>query len=365
MTRGGAPGSAVLVALAHGLALLAFLSGCESPSSRVDGADLRGVFDGDAGPKPSASASPTASTGSSATPVPSASASAKASLPPRAPEGEGCVEVGAPPRVDVTRTVGRPGCRGAEVMEWRDPSGAPRYACLYAAPGARGRLPLVVFLHGDGPGLDTPTAVQKQTSLRGLQRSFAMGGDEPGFHVLAVQGRALAGEPTVSFDADSAGPANLDVVAIDRFVGEVTARGIVDRRRVYAVGLGPGGRMAATWAMVHADRVAAFASFAAPPPTARWTCPGPPPPGVVLYRACDAIVSCEGVESWLAAREQARAETRAFRLGDDAREVVHCEVRNSCGSKRGTAAHSRWPKGLEKRILEALAQHALAVEKGG
>lgn len=338
--------------------LVVVAAGCERPSAGVDGRDLRGVFDGGSA-SASASAAPAAST--AAAPASATGSARAAPPPPRAPEAHSCVEVRGEARRQVIRTVGRPACRGAEVIEWRDPAGAPRYACFYGAPGGpRGALPLVVFLHGDGPGLDTAAAVQKQTGLRALQRGTALG-DEPGFHVLSVQGRALAGEPTVTFDAAATGPDNLDLATIDHFVGEIEGRGIVDRRRIYAVGLGPGGRMAATWAMIRADRVAAFASFGAPPPTARWTCPGPPPPGVVVYRACDAVVPCDEVEGWLRSREAARAETHASRIGDDDRQALHCEVRNSCGTKRGTAAHARWPKRLEKRILESLGAHALAV----
>src|SRR5690606_12119684 len=139
---------------------------CERPSARVDGADLRGVFDGGTSAAPSAAASAAPSSGAPGRPTASASAR-PAPLPPRAPEAQSCVEVRGEPRRDLFRTVGRPACRGAEVLEWRDPAGAPRYACLYAGPGAaRGGLPLVVFLHGDGPGLDTAAAVQKQTGLR-------------------------------------------------------------------------------------------------------------------------------------------------------------------------------------------------------
>lgn len=271
------------------------------------------------------------------------------------------------PRTDLARTLGRPACRGAEVLEWRDPAGSPRYSCLFSGPSGGGPLPLVVFFHGDGPSLDAPTAVHKQTGLRSLQGKVSLGGPggTAGFHVLAVQGRHFAGEATASFDAGHSGEDNVDRRTVEHFVGTLVERKIVDTRRIYAMGLGPGGQMAATWAMLAADRVAAFAVFGAPPPTARWACPGPPPPGAVLYRACDAIVACEGVEAWLGQREAARAETLAVRLGDDAREELLCETRNKCGVKRGTAAHSRWPKALEKRMLTFLAGHSLAAEVPG
>lgn len=348
------------------LGLILGLTSCSSPSSEVRGDDLLGVFDADAGARDGGVAPPVGS----ARPRGSASAAGSGSgafaaprppLAPRVPEGDACFESSGQPATP-TRTLGRPACRGSEVLETRDPAGSPRYACLFVAPDeVKGAAPLVVFFHGDGPTLDAPTAVHKQTSLRALQGKMSLGGQEKGFHILAIQGRALPGSATASFDVHHVGADNLDIVTTNHFVDVLQARKLVDPRRIYALGLGSGGTMAATWAMVSADRVAAFASLAADPPTAAWSCPGPPPPGVVLYRACDAITSCDGVERYLEGREAARAETRAFRLGDDAKEVLNCEPKNACGKKRGTAAHSRWSKALEKPILTFFSEHALAV----
>jgi len=342
--------------------------GCSSPSSEVRGDDLLGVFEADAGTKDAGAASSAASARprGSASPALSGFAASGASssrvVSTRAPETDRCVEPAGEPAAAPTRTLGRPACRGAEILEWRDATGAPRYACLFAAPDeVKGPAPLVVFFPGDGPTIDSPTAVHKQTSLRSLQGKMPLGGAEKGFHILAIQGRALPGSATASFDTSFTSSDNVDVATTTHFVGVLEERRMVDPRRIYALGLGPGGTMAATWAMIAADRVAAFGSLAAEPPRAVWSCPGPPPPGVVLYRACDAVTSCEGVERFLEGRESARAETRAFRLGDDAKEVLNCEPRNACGNKRGTAAHYRWSKGLEKPILTFFSEHALAV----
>jgi poly(3-hydroxybutyrate) depolymerase len=349
--------------------LLAAIVGCSSPASDVRGDDLMGVFDADAGTKagqPAGSAKPhgsasAAPSSSAALAAASASALALAPLPPRTPESERCVEVSGTPASATSRTMGRPACRGAEVLEWRDAGGAPRYACFFSAPDeVKGPAPLVVFFPGNGPTLDAPTAVHKQTSLRTLQGKTPLGGSK-GFHILAIQGRVLPGTGTATFDTGFVSPDNVDVATATHFVEVLEDRKLVDRRRIYALGIGPGGTMAATWAMLAADRVAAFATFAGDPPVAAWTCPGPPPPGTVIYRACDAITSCDGIERFLEGRERARAETRAFRLGDDAKEVSNCEPRNSCGNKRGTAAHHRWTKALEKPILAFFGAHELAL----
>src|SRR6185295_10615418 len=97
---------------------------------------------------------------------PSASASASAGRrskrdagpPPiepveRRPDGPSCVALAGSPAAAPSRTLGRPACRGAEVLEWRDSDGAPRYACVVAPPDLEKKkpLPLVLYLHGETP----------------------------------------------------------------------------------------------------------------------------------------------------------------------------------------------------------------------
>ncbi|NUP04692.1 MAG: hypothetical protein HOW73_01385 [Polyangiaceae bacterium] len=340
-----------------------FLAACNTASASVDPGDLHGVFGG-------ASASASAAAAPSATPRAEASARANASAVvethERTPDSPDCVEERGE-RATVVRTLGRPACRGSEVIEWRDPSGAPRYACLFTPPemSKRDPMPLLVVFHGSTPGLDDPASIPKLTSLRSKMDATDMNGAAPGrgFVMLGVQGRALKGPSKkgllagASFDTAHASPDNLDKVATDHFVDELIERGIVDTKRIYAVGMGKGGEMAATYAMLRADRVAAFAAFAPSTPPASWQCPGPPPPAFVTYRACDAVVSCESVESWLRRRDDMRSETKSYRLGEDNREEPNCALK--CSKKKGEAHHYRWPKGRENEMLRFLAGYAL------
>jgi predicted esterase len=334
-------------------ALLAAFSGCscDAPSSSVDPHDLMGVFDRDAGAQAASSAAP------------SGSSSAAEPASPRAPSDPGCVHEAGAADANISRVAGRPACRAAEVLEWRDPSGAPRYACFYAPSDldARGKLPLVVFFHGTGPGLDTPSSLAKLTSLRAKMGETDLGREgQRGFTILAVQGRAIAGgKHGTTFDADHVSPDNLDKLATDHFVSEIVSRNVVDERRIFALGMGRGGQMAITYAMLRADRVAAFAAFAPIPPKARWSCPGPPPPGIVVYRACDAVASCEDVEAWLLDRDEQKATTKRLRLGEDAREEPSCAVRNRCTPKKAEAHHHRWPKARETDILAFLSGYRI------
>lgn len=338
------------------------VAACSTPSESVDGGDLLGVFERDG----SADASADGKARSPAASAPSASAtSAKGPSPTaRAPSDPSCVTVDGTPGPDTRRTIGRPPCRDAQILEWQDPSGAPRYACVVAPRGVETRapLPLVVFFHGP---LDDPTSVDKKTGLRKLAARFDLTHDpaHQGFIVLAPQGRAIKGGGAL-FDTDYTGPDNLDVVTVDHFVGELEARGLVDRRRVYALGASMGGLMASTWAMMRADRVAAFGVYGSAAPHAAWSCGGPPPPALVLYRACDDFAPCESVERWLRVRDALSAETESTRLGSFAEEEPLCAVKNKCTKAKGQANHRRWPKHEEEAVLKFFARHTLAIGGG-
>ncbi len=352
-------------------ALLVLLSGslvhactCATPSATVDGSDLLNVFAHDGGADGAVDGGGPRRRGKrrdagadAAAPVASAAPSASV----RAPVEGACVAVEGAPDRDIRRVLGRPPCRGAQVLEWKDAEGAPRYACVVSPPGVETRapLPLIVFFHDEE---DDPSAVHKKTSLPKSADTYRLSGDpaHTGFIVLAPQGRHLHGGKSGSvFDTDYTGPDNVDVAVVDHFVGELSQKGLVDARRIYTLGASYGGHMAVTYAMMRADKVAAFAVFATDAPRAVWSCGGPPPPGMAVYRACDGFFSCESVERWLRARDAAGAETPWLRLGAGNEEEPSCSTRNKCTPKRSEGNHHRWPKGLEGDILAFFARHAL------
>jgi poly(3-hydroxybutyrate) depolymerase len=295
--------------------------------------------------------------------APSSSASS-ASMPGstvRAPVEGVCVAPAGAPDHDIRRTLGRPPCRGAQVLEWKDREGSPRYACVVAPPGAETRapLPLVVFFHDPE---DDPSSVHKKTALPKSGATFDLSGDPAhrGFIVLAPQGRHLQGGKHGSiFETEYTGADNVDGETVDHFVGELDAKGLVDHRRIYALGASYGGHMAATYAMMRADKIAAFAAYGADAPSATWSCGGPPPPAMIVYRACDGFISCEAVERWLRARDAVGAETAWLRLGASNEDEPSCATRNKCTPRRAEGNHHRWPKGREGDILAFFARHAL------
>ena len=348
-------------ALAGWVALGPGVASCSTPSSSVDGGDLLGVFDKDAGASSDA-ASDARAAKDGGKPVKQPGVPAGPTKERRPVTGT-CVAKQGEADHELRRTLGRPACRGDEIIETKDTDGSPRYACLMGARGAEGRapVPLVVFFHGaDG----TPATVDKRTAWKKLAAKFDVSGDpaHPGFVVLLPQGRLLRRDRTGAiFDADFVGETNVDVALVDQLVDGLVKRGLVDTRRIYAVGESKGGLMAATYAMLRADKVAAFATFGSAAPPAQWTCTDvPPPPALVLYRACDAVTSCESVEQWVRDRDKVQAETIAIRLGEGTQPELHCATKNKCTKNKGTVNHERWPKGREEDILRFLAKHALS-----
>jgi poly(3-hydroxybutyrate) depolymerase len=348
------------LSLAAPTALAVAGAACSTPSSTVDGGDLMGVYERDAGAGDAATdARATKDAGKRDKPQAVGAGPTKE----RKPVAGTCVATQGEPDRELRRTLGRPACRGDEILEGRDADGSPRYACLIGARGAEPRapLPLLVFFHGPE---GTPATIDKRSEWKKLAAKFAVSGDpaHAGFVVLLPQGRLLQRDRTGAiFDTDHIGEGNVDVATVDQFIEVLHQRGLVDRRRVYAVGESKGGLMAATYAMLRADKVAAFAAFASEAPPATWTCADtPPPPALLLYRACDAVTACDAVEAWARAREKAQAETVSIRLGEGSGEEIHCAMKSKCSKVKGTINHERWPKGREEDILRFFAKHALS-----
>ncbi len=229
---------------------LTVAAACSTPSENVDAGDLLGVFSHDGGADASTEAgahdagAKRGKRGKDGGVDPSAAADASV----RAPVAGSCVASQGEPDTEVKHVVGRPACRDAQVLEWADALGSPRYACVFAPKGidSLAPLPTILFFHG---GLDDPTMVDKKTSLRKLLASTDLSGDpaHKGFVIVAVQGRAVSGgKRGTAFDTTFTGEANVDAAATDHFLAEIEKKGWVDKRRIYALGTASGGQMAAS-----------------------------------------------------------------------------------------------------------------------
>ena len=359
-----------IVGMTAPLVFASLFGGCNAlPSSSVDGGDLLGAFERDAA-APDAANDAGRKVGSRKDKdgglVDAAAAPVVVTTPIARPPNEGsCVASDGQPDRDVKRTFGRPVCPGAEVLEWKDSWGAPRYACVIAPRGieTRAPVPLVIFFHDAGK---SPSSVDKDTSLRKHAARFDLTGEaaHAGFVVLAPQGRGIRGNRDgAMFDVDYVAEDNVDVAATDHFVSVLTDRNVIDRRRIYAVGAGNGGAMATTYAMMRADRVAAFATYGSDQPRAAWSCAGPPPPAFVMYRACDRVTPCPSVERWLRARDGTGAETTSLRLDGVSGDEPNCAVEKKCTAIVGNANHRRWPKTREEDMLRFFARRTLTVPR--
>ena len=347
------------------LGAVLLLSACDS--SKVDATDLHDVFEHE---KKIGVTSASAKASAAASAAPRSSAKLAASAAPnfgvarqRPPVTGPCVSPrkALEPRPESRRIAKRPACRGVRMFEWRDPSGLPRYACVFGARKDT-RLPLVLFFHG---AYDRPTAVHKKTRLRKRQRAFDMTADptRAGFVIMALQARRYGNSQRLEFSTNKFKKSNVDVMSTDHFVDRLIDKGYVDRRQIYAVGHGTGGSMAAMYSMIRSDRVAAFATVASDASVWSWSCEEPQPPAFIAYRSCDTLASCKSVEAWLAWRAKEEATTMSLRLGADGRAAASCTTgRRRCKDAVGRANHLRWPKRPEKQMLEFLSRYRLQVE---
>ncbi len=333
--------------------LLVLAGGCES--EHMDGSDLRGVFD-----HASASAMPLAKVAPKATRKRGKRESE--GLPPPPPPTERtrvtgpCIKPGGKAAKMPRRKEGRPACRRARVLEQRAADATPRYGCVFSdrAAARRKPLPLVIFLHGE---YDDPTAVHRKTRLRRRYAKLDLSGDpkRSGFVVLAPQARRTEG--LLRWDVGHHERENLDAVAFNGFIDVLLEEGAVDARQIYVIGESQGGVMAALYAHLYPERVAAFGTFGADASKLVWTCDQPPPPAAILYRACDTVTRCADVERWLGRRDEARAPTFSMRLGSAKATAPSCALSASaCRQKRGAANHARWPKPREREMLEYLSR---------
>jgi poly(3-hydroxybutyrate) depolymerase len=175
--------------------------------------------------------------------------------------------------------------------------------------------------------------------------------------ILAPQGRRIGGKNR--FDTVDPSNANHDLAAVDHFVQELSGEGVVDRRRIYALGDGSGSKMALFYSMARPAQVAAYGLYAPSVEGIEWACPGPPPPGWVGYRACDSVSPCPEVEQWLESSVAKGAAMTALRLDDGRRDEPSCDRSRRCKGQRADANHSRWPKEREGDLLDLLGRYSL------
>lgn len=300
-----------------------------------------------------------------------------------------------------------PICFGGTVLgPWSDSDGTQRNACLYTPAGAgkTNPLPLIIFLHGS---IATADSI-RLTGLFGLVDKADLGGQKPGFILLAPEGRYTshfypgldsnglgwdnwyrqlnpAGDVTV---AGLVYHENQDAAAIDHFVDENVAAGKVDRNRIYVMGWSNGAAMAMLYAL-NRPWIAAAAVYSAPDPFAAFTdaCPQTPVatapngdgqvqvfnPHVPLMHVrndCDIGGICPNGNRFAKQMSTLGDSIDDIILDPSDKQVTSCDDTcgtdengngsvTSFGSLRGAAHHLRWPADWNTSMLAFLKEHPL------
>ncbi len=327
--------------------------------------------------------------------------------------GAGCSPFGDPP-AKVDRgwfasfvTARSSGCLGGTLLgPWTDGNGDARYACVYEPAGAAERepLPMLVFLHPS----ETSAYSVILTGLVGLKEKGVLGERNAGFILLAPQGRYTT-HLYPGYDSNALGwdnwyrqlsPAgavaaggatfdeNADAASIDHFVGEMIAKGKVDRQRIYVTGWSNGAAMALLYAL-NRPWVAAAAVYSAPDPfsalfdvctqTPVAAAPvgdgqahvfNPRVPLMHVHNDCDIAGICPNGRRFAARVRAFGGSVEDVIIDSSGLRVPSCD--DACGtdemadgqigtvaSFRGLARHVRWPSQWNEKMLDFLRQHPL------
>lgn len=313
---------------------------------------------------------------------------------------------------------GRLAVDDAPALAHADPDGTTRYACLYKPQDASAtrRYPLVVWMHGGGAG--SANDLYDATSLRekadpASGAAFDLSGlSQPGFFLLAVQGRHLhypTGTPRDGqhhdfYHRDLRSPStNPDIANLDYWIDRLVAQGAVDPSRIYMMGWSNGCFFSQLYAFARhetatpgGNRVAAVACYSGADPFENISSgqqpsckldPYPTSPAPILlvgrncdYPACDEIqaagYSDQGfiVEpghvagSWVdLCRSGVALNLDRLIIDGTGGNAQACLPPARCDHSKAVFNHIRWPDGkssldsidVEPAMLTFLRDHPL------
>ncbi len=263
-----------------------------------------------------------------------------------------------------------------------------RRYCLYD-PEQGAPMPLVLWYHGTGGSADN---VYDHTGLRDKARHVDLGGPQPGFALLSIEGRNLHW-PTADprdgphhdvFHRDlNTNSANRDVALADRLIDKLVDDGVADPRRIYVMGWSNGMHFAQLYGIARHDaptaggnRIAAIAGFSAADPYNNRAFEQTPScqlaqyprsqvPLLLIGRSCDAIPCSDeqyqraidkdrpvapgtSQETWMRTLAQRIANPNARRIiiDNDGNETASCLSADKCRATRALRNHIHWPDGI-------------------
>lgn len=318
---------------------------------------------------------------------------------PPAVDARGCTIYGDPPRpmADVSldgtldaalMTVFNCSSYGGEILDgWSDANGTPRQACLLNQAGASPAkpLPMMVWLHATLAS----TTGYFTTDLLSTLTTADLSGDpaRPGYIVLLPQGRVIDQflpfplNTGIGWDhwyrnMDRNSPyINVDVAAIDHFIAQVKARGIVDDKRVFVSGWSEGADMATLYGL-NTPGVAATEPYSTTSPfddarsdpcTVKPFATNQRPFNLEL-RACDTGGACkygsQFIQELISEGILPASMVQETIISDDGNSIVPaCDP--SCDDVTGTPLrqayggyiHGVWPTGLNNEYLRWFRDH--------
>lgn len=291
---------------------------------------------------------------------------------------------GAGAIADVLNVLNQCGLIGGETLSWTDSQQEDRKACLFTPSGATSssKLPLLVFLQGSL--FPAPPQLLLADWLP-LTKTANLNGDadHPGFILLLPIGRnthhfypfpdnyALGWDNWYRNLDRSSPDLNLDVAAIDQFVGQVESRNIVDTNRVYATGWSNGAAMAELYAL-NTPSIAAAAVYSAPAPFSDvqdpcWQTPFATTmaPIMDIHNACDIIGTCQTSSAFhqTLAAEFPKLPQNVVIVNSDKQVVQACNP--ACASQSieldplGNVNHIIWPQAQNDALFTWLREHPL------
>ena len=280
---------------------------------------------------------------------------------------------------------------GGSVLNWTDPSGEARNACLFNPAGASvdHPLPLLVYLH---PSLFSADKTAPLTGFISDASSADLSGDvtRKGFILLMPEGRDTHHYYPFPYDTgvgwdnwyrnlDRSSPAlNVDVAAIDHFISVVKGMGIVDPKRVYLSGWSNGAAMAQLYALNTPD-ISAAAVYSSPDPFSDVADPGAQKPFATaltplmdIHNQCDIIGICQTGTKFHQTLSQLypKLAQRPVIIDELLNEVQTCNA--MCADQTivpsglsgalgfvGAVNHLRWPLTWNTQMYSFLREHPM------
>jgi poly(3-hydroxybutyrate) depolymerase len=271
-----------------------------------------------------------------------------------------------------------------ETLTWTDANGTPREACMIAPANATTKtpLPMLVWLHPTLIAQDSIVA----TNLIALGKTADLSGNpaNPGYILLLPTGRDIQQFLPAPLNTGigwdhwyrnldrSSGSLNVDVAAIDHFIGAVEQRNIVDTSRVFISGWSEGADMATLYGL-NTPGIAATGVYSTISPFDDPSDPCPQAafatnntrPYYLMVRACDIGGACQEAQTFLSQLDNGVLPSSLVQsvILDAATQAVSacnaaCAPGEPNASTLGQYEHTQWPQAWNNELMSYFSSNA-------